>query len=882
MKSKITHQDISVLRRLFLPGYTEVIIHDLNNGLADNVQRDAFEQDDTCEKRSLVISGMDESSYDFSEYDRVIHFARPRSVKGMHAKHFRYLPVNGFIRWMYPKGNLKTIFDFYHASTLRAKLVKTGLRFLSFIGLDALVTKNVTIYSKEAVQLEVDPGNVPCDDYSIFFGTPGPERTAVVSLLNGGKSTNFLKVGLNTLTQNSIGNEGNTLFRLSYQDFRAFEIPKSRSTTSRGVIAVSKLKPKKAKSTHVFSEQHAAALRELFDFSGANNRFDETQFGDALIDNCEYVLQNSDPNGSSKHLLELIRENLEDVPYDCYYTSCLAHGDFTPWNMFVGEDKLYLYDWESSKRTAPFLFDLFHFHFQTGTFIKELSFDQVYQQIESSIAASSAIQEVIDQHNVDVKRHLQLYVLYAVSRRLALELYFDTEVASAQQLKVWKAALEFTLPQVWEYRRRFIESFNTQLSTLRHAFLKFEKGTLNMLSTGSDLDIAIHPNDLKRAIRFCKESFFVERYKVVNKSFMSTIQLYFKDSGYLSIDLIHDFRRKWVRFMNITHLLRSAHRGNGGIVVPDLRFDLEYALMFYSLNGAEVPRKYQDMFANGDSYARRRAVSYLNHKYNLGVEILEDAFAQPKEVGKALRKKVSKTQRGFIYSRLKMVTNYLSDTLKEFKWRKGFIITISGVDGVGKSSVIEKLKKQIQTKYRKEVVLLRHRPRVLPILSALKYGSVQKAENASTKSNPGESSTKSSISSAVRFSYYYLDYILGQFYIYMKYVLRGKIVLYDRYYFDFIGNPERTNLSVNKRVAKWLYRGVYKPALNVLLYASPEEILRRKQELDKDTIERLTKGYMGLFNELSRKYDRSLYVIHRNDNLEDTIGDILKNVQKVA
>jgi hypothetical protein len=78
-------------------------------------------------------------------------------------------------------------------------------------------------------------------------------------------------------------------------------------------------------------------------------------------------------------------------------------------------------------------------------------------------------------------------------------------------------------------------------------------------------------------------------------------------------------------------------------------------------------------------------------------------------------------------------------------------------------------------------------------------------------------------------------------------------VVYDRYYFDFIIDPKRTNLRINQNIAKFFYSVVFKPNLNVLLYAPSDAILKRKQELTKETIETLTTNYRNLFEELKKK-----------------------------
>jgi hypothetical protein len=102
---------------------------------------------------------------------------------------------------------------------------------------------------------------------------------------------------------------------------------------------------------------------------------------------------------------------------------------------------------------------------------------------------------------------------------------------------------------------------------------------------------------------------------------------------------------------------------------------------------------------------------------------------------------------------------------------------------------------------RKRVVVIRHRPSLLPILSAWSKGKTA-AEKEAAETLPRQGQNKSFFSSVFRFSYYYTDYLFGQFYVYFKHVLRGDVVLYDRYYFDFINDSLRSNITLPKWILK--------------------------------------------------------------------------------
>ncbi len=200
------------------------------------------------------------------------------------------------------------------------------------------------------------------------------------------------------------------------------------------------------------------------------------------------------------------------------------------------------------------------------------------------------------------------------------------------------------------------------------------------------------------------------------------------------------------------------------------------------------------------------------------------------------------------------------------------IITFSGVDGAGKTTILTKVKELIENKYNKEVVILRHRPSILPILSAIKYGK-KEAEKKTQEVLPRTGKNKSKVSSFVRFFYYLLDYVYGQWVVYFKHTSKGKIIIYDRYYFDFINDGRRTNIDLDSGFIKFFYKFVFKPKLNIFLYADPDVILSRKQEMDKKSIVDLTNKYKSLFNELSNKHDQ-YYLPIENIEIDETMTEI--------
>ena len=73
---------------------------------------------------------------------------------------------------------------------------------------------------------------------------------------------------------------------------------------------------------------------------------------------------------------------------------------------------------------------------------------------------------------------------------------------------------------------------------------------------------------------------------------------------------------------------------------------------------------------------------------------------------------------------------------------------------------------------------------------------------------------------------------------------------------------------------KFFSKFIIKPDVNIFLYASSEVILRRKQELDFDSIVDLTSNYKDLFCEME-KNKNGKYICIENINKEATIRKII-------
>lgn len=391
----------------------------------------------------------------------------------------------------------------------------------------------------------------------------------------------------------------------------------------------------------------------------------------------------------------------------------------------------------------------------------------------------------------------------------------------------------------------------------------------------SDIDMVVHHEDRADIIDIIRKGPDIARLHFHRKTYAVYISIYFNDGGYLKMDLIHRFDRKGILFMDPDNIINDANETVEGIKFAAHHHNFEYIVLFYLLNGSAVPQRYRDYFARFSFDERAEIFTHMTSVYKVNINLLDELYEKRTRFSKKILAHVHRlaVNRGLL--RIFHKVRYTVDVFKDCFYHRGITVTFSGVDGAGKSTIIREVKDVLEKKYRQRTVVLRHRPSLLPILSSLVKGK-KEAERLSRERLPRQGTNSNYASSLLRFFYYYTDYLIGQYYVYFRYTLRGYTVLYDRYYFDFIIDARRSNIVLPKRFLRWCYSFIFKPQVNVFLFA-PEEVIReRKNELSAVDIKTLSGEYHSLFSDLGRRKSAAKYLIINNTNIEHTISQVMQ------
>lgn len=761
---------------------------------------------------------------------------------------------DGSIRWLW-NADAKTpgFLNFYHQSGLKSFV------FCFIMQLIFTFKLQKWYFRKSRFNAEIK-NDSPLKKYEnssffVFTGTPGPNRKFTF-YVNGMQRNVFEKWGHSLKAKKLIKDEYNNIEVIRQLNIKDFELPEVLEVSDS--IKVNLAEEFKTVKGTEFKEAHAIALNGIM--SKTKKQLSLNEFLELhRIPQRIFQLRNNTgtylPKGITKKLELLLNKVSSTEKVDV----CLAHGDFTAWNCkFKNDNKLYVFDWEFMNNDYPILFDAIHYVVQNGILINGKGWSQIKDIIYNRV------QRFLPQHIEKLELYLDLYLLLNTINQLEVfnnQINWHTQVEWL--LNTWNQAISESLMHLTSQRQLLISDIYDALYHHQYATLNKENGSPLELDEYSDLDICIRKNNAGQIIKFLKEHPLVNKFKNKKLSYTSALKLVTHSGKILSLDLIHEFKRRSMYYLRIENLINTANTRLYDIKVANPVFTARYVALFYGLNGASIPEKYKyHLRSLRDSQIE--SDQYLHEFHAQGTRTLD------------ISKYYSIYAENQGLNRVRNIITYVMDTVKSVAFTKGMMISFSGVDGAGKSTLIEHTKHELEKKYRRRVVVLRHRPSIFPILSAFKYGK-QEAEKKSVESLPRKGNNTSKISSLARFSYYYTDYIFGQFIIYIKHVLRGDIVLYDRFYFDFIHDSIRSNMKLPKWLVKTGFTFIIKPRTNFFLFADAETILKRKQELDTETIENLTQAYSKHFEALKRKKENQYHLVNTK-NWEQSRAAILSQL----
>lgn len=310
---------------------------------------------------------------------------QPQTLSGQEP--YVILPSIKSPRWLVPLRKCNLIgpsMALYQPSFLRAKVLKRLTILLGKIGFMKFMFRNVIFLERNDEEIR----SIFSQDgleYAVFMGTEGKHCKITIQVMNGeGNILGYIKVSNSHQTDELLDNEATKLRDLSGLEISSGFFPKviyKGNVSETKILVLDSLKSTKAKFTNKLSKAHIDFFSEVFLKSMKPKNFDESAFMRSLKERVKTFEERL--NYSWRERFRKVINFLVDRLGDRKLPFGLCHRDFTPWNTFLHNDKIFVFDWEYARNDYPPLLDIFHFIVQDGIIVKKLKPEKMLRRIFS-------------------------------------------------------------------------------------------------------------------------------------------------------------------------------------------------------------------------------------------------------------------------------------------------------------------------------------------------------------------------------------------------------------------------------------------------------------------------------------------------------------------
>lgn len=429
----------------------------------------------------------------------------------------------------------------------------------------------------------------------------------------------------------------------------------------------------------------------------------------------------------------------------------------------------------------------------------------------------------------------------------------------------------------------FIKKVFDTLETHHISYGILRKSAEIMCGEAHDIDMCVDFNRIDEVIKqldICAKEECWNRFLCCDKDngSLKTIHFYYIKDEKIDIvhfDLFRDFSWNGIILFDNSMLVSNLRKENGVFCVEK---KIEEAIKFFSryLYHGYIKEEYKESIYE---YATSNRTEFLNVFSTVtGGEVATELcdlasnqnWTEIEDKVEKVRMEVKIVQKATnpLDSRITKIQR-LAFQLNRLIHPQGLMVSFLGTDGSGKSTIIDALPKVLGNTFDETQIKYYHwRPKFIK--------SPKGNKNADTDvSDPHKKKPYGKVISYGKFMYFNLDYILGYFFSVRKHIGKNELVVFDRYYYDYLLDKYRYRLDISDRVIKAFRHIIPSPHITFLLIGDAEVLFERKKELPIEEMEKQINRLKSM-----EKIIPNSFVVDVNEDIDTVVFNCSRKILK--
>ena len=352
---------------------------------------------------------------------------------GCGERFYRFANADGKA-WIMPAQHMHTAMELYQPSSLKGRLLKLWFPFLHRIQIVrwAIHAERMQCQLSDELQHLLERiFNIKKLEFALFCGTPCVYQKITMQVFQDNRIIGYVKFSRNVDVAKLFRHESDILTEIRCMGLDNVPEPKFCSCVDGTFVFMQTTsKTRQSITLHRWTELHQKCLENIVRKTKKHIRFDKTDYAN-VIRNLQKIIKLFEENDqyALNKGIQIVLDHYRQSDEFCFF-----HGDFTPWNIYIENKKLYMFDMEYSYRSFPLYMDMIHFVLQVCIQEKRLDAKQIIEEIQRS-------SYMLDVLGVDYRISIIAYLLFILTFYMQ---FFNGKFDSKDNgYRVWTALLKY-------------------------------------------------------------------------------------------------------------------------------------------------------------------------------------------------------------------------------------------------------------------------------------------------------------------------------------------------------------------------------------------------------------------------------------------------------